>query len=76
MSKALVRALACRSKAEAEVGRVMKRDYPPGTEVRWKRNGIHEGVVLDNGYDDRVKVRNARTSREFWIYAYCIAELS
>lgn len=75
MSKALVRALARQDKAENEVERILKTIYPPGTEVRWKRNGIHEGVVVANGYHDRIMVRNERTGRSLWIYAYCIADL-
>lgn len=74
MSKALARALTDRSKAEAQVDRILKRDYPPGAEVVWKKNGIHKGIVIQNGYGDRIKVKNERTNREFWVYAYTIIE--
>lgn len=74
MSKALARALKDRDKAETEVDRVLKRDYPPGTEVTWSKNGVHDGIVIMNGDGDRIKVRNQKTNREFWIYAYTIIE--
>lgn len=74
MSKALVVALERRREAEDRVEHVLRRDYPPGTPVSWKKNGIHEGIVLDKASGDRVKVKNERTNREFWIYAYCIVE--
>lgn len=74
MSKALKEALDRRKKAEDDVERVLRRDYPPDTEVEWKKNGLHEGVVLANGLGDRIKVRNRSTGREFWIYAYCIVD--
>jgi hypothetical protein len=74
MSKALAVALERRREAEAEVERVLRRDYPPGTTLSWKKNGIHEGVVSDKASGDRIKVKNERTNREFWIYAYCIVD--
>jgi hypothetical protein len=74
MSKALAVALSRRHEAEVEVERILRRDYPPGTPVSWKKNGIHEGVVLDKASGDRIKVKNERTNREFWIYAYCIVD--
>jgi hypothetical protein len=61
--------------ADAEIARVLKAEYPRNTPVRWKRNGIHEGVILAHSGGDRVMVRNARTNRDLWIYAYCIADL-
>lgn len=74
MSKALALALERRLEAEKQVERVLRRDYPPGTRVTWKKSGIHEGVILDDASGDRVRVRNARTGREYWIYAYCLVE--
>lgn len=75
MSRALARALEGRRKAQDIIDKVLKRDYPSGTEVAWKRNGIHEGtVVFYGGFGDRIKVRNAKTGRELWIHAYCIVD--
>ena len=75
MSKALARALEGRRKAQAAIDQVLKRDYPSGVEVTWKRNGIHEGtVVFYGGFGDRIKVKNANTGRELWIHAYCIVD--
>jgi hypothetical protein len=74
MSKSLARALERRTSAERDVQDILKRDYPPGRSLAWKRNGLHDGVVLQNGYGDRIKVQNSRTNRELWIYAYCIVE--
>jgi hypothetical protein len=74
MSKALAVALARRREAEDEVERILRRDYQPGVAVRWEKNGAHQGVVVMNGSGDRIKVRNIRTGRELWIYAYRIVE--
>jgi hypothetical protein len=74
MSKALARALERRREAEDKVGRTLRRDYPLGGKVEWKRNGLHEGIVLLHGYEDRIKVRNVQSGHEVWIYAYCIVE--
>jgi hypothetical protein len=74
MSKALARAIDCRDKAERRVDLVLKRDYPPETSLKWMRNGLHEGVVIQNGYGDRIKVKNDRTGKELWIYAWNITE--
>ncbi len=72
MSKALTRVLDRRYKVNKEIERILRQDYPPGTRIRWERNGIHRGEVVMNCYSDQVKVRNARTGREYCIYAYCI----
>lgn len=74
MSKALAVALERRREAEDKVERTLRRDYPPGAKVVWKKNGVHEGIVLDKASGDRIKVKNEQTHREFWIHAYCIVE--
>lgn len=74
MSKSLAVALEKRDKAEQNVEKVLRRDYPVGSEVTWKRNGIHRGVVVHEGSGDRVKVKNDKSGFEYWIYAYCIVD--
>lgn len=74
MSKALARALDDRSKAEAKIEGVLKDDYPVNASVVWKRNGLHDGIVIQHGCGDRIKVRNVQSGRELWIYAYCIVD--
>lgn len=61
-------ALANRHKAEEAIEAVLKRDYPPGTQVVF--DGLHDAVVVSNGRGDQIKVRNLKTSRERWLYAY------
>lgn len=72
MSESLVRALDRRLLAERDVMEILRRDYPVGHRVAWERSGVHEGIVVSHGYDDRIKVRNTRTRKEFWIYAFHI----
>jgi hypothetical protein len=72
MSKALTKAIDEHKKTAAEMVRVLKRDYPEGGPIRWDRNGIHSGTVVMHSGGKRIKVRNERTGKEFWIYAYSI----
>ena len=74
MSIALARALERERKAEDDVERVLRRDYPLGAQLKWKRGSLQSGVVLQHGQGDRIKVRNERTGREFWIYAFSVVE--
>jgi hypothetical protein len=74
MSKALAVALEHRREAEDKIERTLRRDYPLDAQVAWKRNGIHDGIVIQHGCGDRIKVKNIQSGREFWIYAYCIVE--
>lgn len=74
MSKALAKALSRRYVASRNIEEVLLRDYPDGVDVTWRRNGTHHGVVLDHGHEDRIKVRNYGTDKEYWIYAYCIVD--
>lgn len=72
MSKALAKALERQTAAEENVDLILKKDYPPGRRVAWKRNGLYEGVVVQNGWRGRIKVNNSRTNREYWIEAVYI----
>lgn len=73
MSKALHRAIERRAKAELAVHAIMVRDYPKGAPIRWLGTGaIYNGIVLDHGHGDRIKVTNDKTGAELWIYAYRI----
>ena len=74
--KAVLAAIAAKYKAGAKMSAAMLKEYPEGSDVRWKKNGIHQGVVVYNpapGHE-RIKVRNERTGNEVWITAYHIAE--
>lgn len=72
MSKALLKAIEKQTFAEDHVRRVLLRDYPRLTPIRWQRNGFHRGWVVDHNMGVRIKVRNERTQRELWITAYDI----
>lgn len=65
----LSQALQRRRRAERDVQDALAREYPEGAAATWRRNGIHHGQVVMVAYD-RLKVRNERTGRELWIYAY------
>lgn len=75
MSARLKKALDAREAATRKVSAVLKDEYPEGAPVAWVGTGsddVRRGVVTMNCYDDRLKVRNARTNCELFIYAYRI----
>lgn len=73
MSTDLLLAVGNRRRAELDIARILKRDYPPGAPIAWENSGReHNGVVVANCYADRIKVRNAATNRERFIYASAI----
>ena len=74
MSKALKTALTRREKANDDVTSTLKRDYPIGSGIHWRRNGLHAGSVLRHGYGDQIQVKNHRTGRSPWIDAFSIVE--
>ena len=63
--------------AEAELERVLERDYPVGASVIYDtgNHNITEGDVVAHG-SGRIRVRNLSTDREYWISAYRIKEPS
>lgn len=69
MSKKLAQALRRESAAEDNVSLVLKREYPVGADVSWRKGGLHCGEVISHGYGDRIKVRNHSTGNGRWIYA-------
>ena len=71
---ALAKALELRRKAGAAISAAMKARYGEGAPISWDRHGIHSGSVVMLGHYDRVKVRNERTGKEFWIYANAILD--
>lgn len=70
----LSHALERRRSAEEVVAATLKRQYPVGGGIKWERNGIHFGEVVQHSGHDRIKVRNKRTGNELWIYATAISE--
>lgn len=73
MSNELTLALKARGDANEKIAEILKRKYPPGCSLAWEYNGIpQQGVVVRNGYGDRIKVRNFHSGKEYWIYAYRI----
>ncbi len=74
MSTALKAALGRLDKAGDDVTNTLKRDYPVGSGINWRRNGLHTGSVLRHGYSDQIQVKNHRTGRSPWIYAFSIVE--
>ena len=74
MSNTLARALARRSEADDRIERTLKCDYPLDAHVEWKRNSVHEGIVIGHGTGDRIKVRNIQSGHEVWIYAFNIVD--
>jgi hypothetical protein len=74
MTSSLTKALELRRKASDAIAAAMKSRYGSGARISWNRHGVHTGSVVMLGYEDRVKVRNERTGKEFWIYAHDILE--
>lgn len=73
--KAVLAAIAAKWKAGKKMSAAMLKEFPEGSDVRWRKNGIHRGVVIHNpspGHE-RIKVRNDRTGKEVWITAYHIS---
>ncbi len=63
-------ALAARRAADIEIERILKDLFPTGAPIEWEMFGrARVGYVTMNCHDDRVKVRNADTGREFFIHA-------
>ena len=49
--------------------------FPIGAPVFWlrQRNGesyVQRGTIVMHGYDDRFKVENSATGKQFWLTAY------
>lgn len=74
MSRLLTKTLTKLHKAEVHAEGVLRREYPVGERVRWERNGFHEGVVTQHGYALNIRVKNAKTEKEFWISAHSITK--
>jgi hypothetical protein len=74
--KAVLSAIKAARKAGDQMSAAMLKEYPQGADVRWKKHGIQEGVVLWNPAPGhrRIKVHNRRTGKDVWITAYHIAE--
>lgn len=74
MSEDLIDAIKARKAADDEIVATLRRDYPVGALVAWKRGSrTHAGHVLLHGYGERLKVRNALTDRSYWIAAIDVA---
>lgn len=73
MSAALRTALVALREAERAAHDQMVGDYPAGTPIAWDHKS--RGVALDHGAGMRIKVRNFRTDRAYWIGAYRITSL-
>jgi len=76
MSRALAKAVERHRKTSAEMIAVLKRDYPVGGLISWDRHGIHSGTVVLHSCGERIKVRNERSEKEFWIYLHSIVGVS
>lgn len=79
MSKRLREALAAKRLAEDAVAAALKEDYPVGAPIEWEMNEIGDvvsGVVVHHSYGDRIKVRNIKSAKTYWIHAYRIARVA
>ncbi|MCW5697940.1 MAG: hypothetical protein KIS96_14565 [Bauldia sp.] len=75
MSQALREASAVVRAAERQLQEVLQFDYPVGGPVTWMKAGcVQNGVVTRHAYGDRIEVRNHRTGRTRFIYAYDIIQ--
>jgi len=72
MSNALAKAVQRHRKTSAAMIAVLERDYPVGGLISWERNGVHSGTVVMHSRGERIKVKNDRSGKEFWIYLYSI----
>jgi hypothetical protein len=66
-------AIARRKAAEANVGRVLREQFPAGAFIAFTGHNGNTllGRVLDHAVmGDRVKVENARTGRAYWVHAW------
>lgn len=70
MSTALKQALASLNDAQSMVSDVLRRDYPPGAEIKW-RNGYRrfgKGTVVTVADDGkRIVVKNSATNAVYGI---------
>ena len=48
----------------------IEKYFPVGAPISWKRGGYRQEGNVIRTYDDRIKVRNHWTKKEFWIYIY------
>lgn len=70
MSPLLQKALAEISIAEDKAAKLLRKEYPESTWIRWEWGGrAFSGTVIDHGGGLRLRVRNHRTGRDRWIYA-------
>ncbi|MGY3392969.1 hypothetical protein ACVWW6_005560 [Bradyrhizobium sp. USDA 3311] len=75
MSSKLVVAAAMRRKAEQNLHKVLREEYPIGGKVRWVYNGhLRNGTVITHSYGDRIRVRNDLSGATYWISAFWILE--
>ena len=74
--KTVLAAIEAHRKTAAELCAAMLKEYPVGADVRWKKHGIQEGVVVYHRApgSTRIKVQNIRTGKEVWITAYHIED--
>lgn len=54
---------------EEELIRVIQAAWPVGSRITWNGKGPfpQSGSVVMHGYGNRLKVRNERTNKEYWI---------
>lgn len=61
--------------AALAVVRVLRADYPVGSEIAWRDGSKYRrGTVLMHTYSERIKVRNDTTGGERFIGAYQVTQ--
>lgn len=74
MSAALKIAVTRADAAQKALETVFRLEYPLHTRGRWRRGrGVSlTGTIDSEVYGNRVRVRNSRTKKSYWITAYDI----
>jgi hypothetical protein len=73
MSERIRLLLDNRRAIECMIAKQIVRDYPIGEQIEWTNDGHrYSGHVVRHCHGDRLRVRNEKSGRERFIYAYQI----
>ncbi|NKE69857.1 hypothetical protein [Candidatus Manganitrophus noduliformans] len=60
--------------ADRDLYDAIEKYFPIGASISWKRGGYRQEGKVIRTYDERIKVRNNRTKKEFWIHIYDVLQ--
>ena len=53
---------------DAQLDEIIAKHFPIASFIYYDKNGFpKKGIVLDHGYNGRIKISNVETEREYWI---------